>query len=179
MTGGTGVALPQEQPHVPKTRSRHQLQRSISEIASPARLSRHPHRHHHTTHDTHHRGTHGSFRHKRHGSRDDHNMSVPQSAAPILQVPPRGSLEVPRSEGITPRNASPTPSPRGSLFFITPSSEAAGGASAITSAESRDEALRRERERAEAGTACVSTTCLWHKSCKTRVTDCHVPLQWP
>ncbi|KAK7745470.1 hypothetical protein SLS53_002968 [Cytospora paraplurivora] len=80
-------------------------------------------------------------------------MNVLQSAAPVLQSAPRGSLEVPRSEGITLYNASPTPSPRGSVFSIPPGGEIAGGLSALSPGDSWEEALSREKERAEARVA--------------------------
>lgn len=158
MSGSSGMSLPQERsqavtkPPSP-TRARHQLQRSITEIASPVRLGKHHHHHrhnHHTPHAPHRHST----RQKKYSIRDDRNMSVPQSAAPVLQLP-RVSLDAPRAEGVNPRNISPTPSPRGSLFFNAPGSEIAGGLSALAPGESREEALRREKERAEARTACV------------------------
>lgn len=163
MSGSSGMSLPQERPQAgPKppspTRTRHQLQRSITEFASPVRLGKHHHHHHrhnhHATHTSHHHGNHGSARRKRYTIRDDRNMSVPQSAAPVLQLP-RASLDVARSEGVTPYNRSPTPSPRGSFFVNPPGTEIAGGLSVIAPGESREDALRREKERAEARTACV------------------------
>lgn len=156
------MSLPLERPQgITKppspTRARHQLQRSITEFTSPVRLGRHHHHHrhnHHTTHASHHHSTHVSTRHKRYSIRDDRNMSVPQSAAPVLQVP-RASIDAPRSEEVTSRNRSPTPSPRGSLFSNPAGTEIAGGLSALAPGESREEALLREKERAEARTACV------------------------
>lgn len=89
-------------------------------------------------------------------------MNVPQSAAPVMQSAPRGSLEVPRSEGITPYNPSPTPSPRGSVLSISPGGEIAGALSGLSPGDSWEEALSREKERAEARVACVSTACPCH-----------------
>ncbi|KAI0021449.1 hypothetical protein F4780DRAFT_770164 [Xylariomycetidae sp. FL0641] len=63
-------------------RPRHQVRRSISETSPPVKRSLHHHLHHHHLH--HH-----------HSQRKDR---APLSAAPI----PRGSLEMPRSEGVTP-----------------------------------------------------------------------------
>lgn len=162
MSGSSGMSLPKERPHgvskPPSPTPRHQLQRSITELTSPARLGKHQHhnRHNrHTMHASHHHSSHVSSRHKRYSTRDDRNMSVPQSAAPVLQVP-RASLDVPRSEGVTLSNISPAPSPRGSLFFNPPGSETAGGLSVLAPGESREEALRREKEKAEARTAYVA-----------------------
>ncbi|ROW10993.1 hypothetical protein VMCG_01582 [Cytospora schulzeri] len=160
MSGSSGMSLPQERPHAvtkppSPTRARHQLQRSITEFTAPVRLGKHHHHHrhnHHTPHASHHHSSHASSRHKRYSVRDDRNMSVPQSAAPVLQLP-RASLDVPRSEGVTPGNISPTPSPRASLFSIPPGNEIAGGLSVLAPGESREEAMRREKERAEARTA--------------------------
>lgn len=160
MSGSSGMSLPQERPPIGSkppspTRARHQLQRSITEFTAPVRLGKHHHhnRHnHHMTHTSHHHGSHVSSRHKKYSIRDDRNMSVPQSAAPVLQVP-RASLDVPRPEGVTPGNISPTPSPRGSIYFNPAGNEIAGGLSVLAPGESREEALRREKERAEVRTA--------------------------
>ncbi|KAK6221303.1 hypothetical protein LQW54_001401 [Pestalotiopsis sp. IQ-011] len=66
-------------------RPRHQISRSITET-NASRL--HRHQGHHLLHTRH------QNRHSEHRS--------PQSAVPYLEMPPRGSLELPRSEGVTP-----------------------------------------------------------------------------
>lgn len=73
------------------------------------------------------------------------------------QVPPRASLEVPRSEGVTPGNLSPNQSRRGS-FSLTPGAAVPASTAATTTATTvvplvnREEVLRREKEKAEART---------------------------
>lgn len=66
-------------------RPRHQISRSITET-NASRLHRHQGHH---------------LLHRRHQNRHSEHRS-PQSAVPYLEMPPRGSLELPRSEGVTP-----------------------------------------------------------------------------
>ncbi|OTA82811.1 hypothetical protein M434DRAFT_84437 [Hypoxylon sp. CO27-5] len=65
-------------------RPRHQVKRSITEISSPIKLPRYHHLHH--------------LHQRKDRDNDDH---TPLSTAPLLQLP-RGSVELPRSEGTTP-----------------------------------------------------------------------------
>ncbi|OTB06634.1 hypothetical protein M426DRAFT_318689 [Hypoxylon sp. CI-4A] len=66
------------------SRPRHQVRRSITELSSPIKLPRHHHLHH------------------LHQRRDrDNDEPTPMSASTLLQLP-RGSFELPRSEGTTP-----------------------------------------------------------------------------
>ncbi|KAI1107487.1 hypothetical protein F4804DRAFT_297165 [Jackrogersella minutella] len=69
----------------PLERPRHQVKRSITELSSPIKLSRY----HHLPH----------LHQRKDRENDDH--SSPFLASPMLQLP-RGSFELPRSEGATP-----------------------------------------------------------------------------
>ncbi|KAI0135462.1 hypothetical protein F4814DRAFT_401269 [Daldinia grandis] len=66
-------------------RPRHQVRRSITELSSPIKQPRHHHLHH--------------LHQRKDRDSDDH---TPQSANPMLLHLPRGSFELPRSEGTTP-----------------------------------------------------------------------------
>jgi hypothetical protein len=91
MTGHDVVRLPSS------SRSRHQIKRSITELASPVRL--HLHNHHHNSH-------HRKDRH--------HDDPVTQSAA--AKFPPRASFDVVRpASGFTPV-MSPNQSRRASIM---------------------------------------------------------------
>ncbi|KAI1466794.1 uncharacterized protein F4812DRAFT_451717 [Daldinia caldariorum] len=67
----------------PPQRPRHQIRRSITELSSPIKLPRYHHLHHQ----------------RKDRDNDDNN---PQSANPMHLHLPRGSFELPRSEGTTP-----------------------------------------------------------------------------
>ncbi|ETS86424.1 hypothetical protein PFICI_00252 [Pestalotiopsis fici W106-1] len=67
-------------------RPRHRMSRSITET-NASRVQRH--HGHQLLHRRHHQDRHIDHR-------------IPQSAIPTLQMPPRGSLDLPRSEGVTP-----------------------------------------------------------------------------
>ena len=165
---GSGVSSPpaaqsqqqQQQPHaaaVPKAsspnRGRHQIHRSITELTSPVRLGKHHQHHIHTSHHHHHRLP----LHRRDRSRDDSDdISIPLSAAPVLQLPPRGSLEVPRSEAWTPAAPSANPSRAGSIL-IPSGRDNAGGLRGLATGEEEEEALRRARDSAGARTGYVAT----------------------
>ncbi|KAL1864484.1 hypothetical protein Daus18300_007716 [Diaporthe australafricana] len=124
-------------------RARHQIHRSITELTSPVRMGRHNQHHIHTSHHHHHRMSH----HKRDRSRDDSDeISIPLSAAPVLQYQPRGSLEVPRPEGVTPAALSANPSRAGSIL-IPPGKDNAGGLRGLPAGEDKDEALRRAKDK--------------------------------
>lgn len=133
-------------------RSRHQIHRSITEITSPVRLGKHHQHHIHTSHH-HPRMSH----HRRDRSRDgSDDISIPLSAAPVLQLPPRGSVEVPRSEGWTPAVPSANPSRAGSIL-IPSGRENAGGLRGVPAGEDEDEILRRAKDKTTARTRCVAT----------------------
>lgn len=137
-------------------RARHQIHRSITELTSPVRLGKH-HHHIHTSHHHHHRMSH----HRGDPGRDDSDdIGIPLSAAPVLQLPPRGSLEVPRADGWTPAATSANPSRAGSIR-IPPSREIAGGLRErlreLPAGEDEDEALRRAKDRTGARTRYVAT----------------------
>lgn len=66
------------------------------------------------------------------------------------QSAPRASLEVPRSEGVTPGNMTPNQSRRGSIS-MTPGAVSVGMVAGLPPL-SNDESLRREKEKAEART---------------------------
>ncbi|KAH8676292.1 hypothetical protein BX600DRAFT_198801 [Xylariales sp. PMI_506] len=85
--GGTSKPLAPSRPH-------HRISRSITETSAP-RL----HRHHHLLHHHHQQQQQQQQQQRRHQDRFDR---VPQSAGPILPLPMRGSLDLPRSEGVTP-----------------------------------------------------------------------------
>lgn len=76
------------------------------------------------------------------------------------QVAPRASLEVPRSEGVTPGTLSPNPSRRGSISLAS-GAVSVPTATAVSSAN-KEEALRRESEKAEARITCdyLNSSCL-------------------
>lgn len=162
---GSGVSSPpaaqkQQQPLAaaapkasPPNRGRHQIHRSITELTSPVRLGKHHQHHIHTSHHHHHRMSH----HRRDRSRDDSDdISIPLSAAPVLQLPPRGSLEVPRSEAWTPAAPSANPSRAGSIL-IPSSRENAGGLRGLAVGEDEDEALRRAKDSTGTRTRYVAT----------------------
>lgn len=112
--------------------------------------SHHHHEHHHLTRHI------PSSLHKGDRGRDGRNggttATPPQSAA---QVAPRASLEAARyNEAVTPATISPDPSRRGSVL-VAAGVEAAGTVVSRVVPLSREEELRRERERAEARTAYV------------------------
>ncbi|KAI7775274.1 hypothetical protein LA080_007074 [Diaporthe eres] len=133
-------------------RARHQLHRSITELTSPVRLGKNHQHHIHTSPHHHHRMSH----HRRDRSRDDSDdISIPLSAAPVLQLPPRGSLEVSRVEGWTPAATSANPSRAGSIL-IQSGRDNAGGRG-LPAGEDEDEALRRARDRTGARTRYVAT----------------------
>lgn len=134
-------------------RARHQIHRSITELTSPVRLGKHQQHHIHTSHHHHHRMSH----HRRDQNQDDSDdISIPLSAAPVLQFPPRGSLEVPRAEGWTPAATSANPSRAGSIL-TPPGRENAGGLRGLPAGEDEDEALRMAKDRAGVRTRHVAT----------------------
>ncbi|KAG6363427.1 hypothetical protein INS49_008526 [Diaporthe citri] len=91
--------------------------------------------------------------HRSDRSRDESDeTSIPLSAAPVLQLPPRGSLEVPRVEGWTPAATSANPSRAGSIL-IPAGREIAGGLRGLPAGEDEDEALRRAKDRTGARTS--------------------------
>lgn len=167
MMSGSGVSsLPAAQRRQPQplagaatkasspNRARHQIHRSITELTSPVRMGKHNQHHIHTSHHHHHRMSH----HKRDRSRDDSDeISIPLSAAPVLQYQPRGSLEVPRSEGVTPAALSANPSRAGSIL-IPPGKDNAGGLRGLPAGEDKDEALRRAKDKTVTRTRYVTTT---------------------
>lgn len=133
-------------------RARHQIHRSITELTSPVRLGKHHQHHIHTSHH-HHRMSH----HRRDRSRDESDdISIPLSAAPVLQLPPRGSLEVPRVEGWTPAATSANPSRAGSIL-IPSGRDNAGGLRGLPAGEDEDEALRRAKDSTSVRTRYVAT----------------------
>ncbi|KAK2610831.1 hypothetical protein N8I77_004228 [Diaporthe amygdali] len=130
-------------------RARHQIHRSITELTSPVRLGKHHQHHIHTSHHHHNRMSH----HRRDQSRDESDdISIPLSAAPVLQAVPRASLDVPRFEGATPAALSANPSRAGSIL-IPPGRETAGGLRGLPAGEDEDEALRRAKDRTGARTS--------------------------
>lgn len=134
-------------------RARHQIHRSITELTSPVRMGKHHQHHIHTSHHHHHRMSH----HRRDQSRDESDdISIPLSAAPVLQLPPRGSLEVPRVEGWTPAATSANPSRAGSIL-IPSVRDNAGGLRGLPAGEDEDEILRRAKDRTGARTRYVAT----------------------
>ncbi|KAJ9157866.1 hypothetical protein NKR23_g482 [Pleurostoma richardsiae] len=127
---GNGVESP-KQPTSPY-RPRHQITRSISEISSPVRLGRH-----------HNYGNQSSQQRK---DRDnDDKAAFPQSAASVLLAPvsatARTSLDVPRSEAITP-NFTPSQSRRESILISSLDDPT------LPSKPLSDEELRLEKEKA-------------------------------
>lgn len=130
---GNGAETPkQASPYRP----RHQISRSITELSSPIRLGRHHHAHH-----------------RRDRSRDE-RVPVPQSAAPVLQAPPRSSLDYTRSEYVTP-NLSRNPSRRASVLIPSADDDAATSTTNLPAFKkvSSDELLHLEREKAVARTS--------------------------
>ena len=119
-------------------RPRHQITRSITELSSPIRLGRHHHTHH-----------------RRDRSRDE-RVPVLQSAAPVLQAPPRSSLDFTKSEGVTP-NLSRNPSRRASLLIPSADDDVGTSTTNLQPVKkiSSDELLRLEREKAAARTSYV------------------------
>ncbi|KAI1415965.1 hypothetical protein F5Y13DRAFT_140663 [Hypoxylon sp. FL1857] len=112
-------------------RPRHQVKRSITEISSPIKLPRYHHLHH--------------LHQRKDRDNDDH---TPMSAAPMLQLPPRGSLELPRSEGTT-----PYANPESGLRFgmLNPASDDAirnvGPTTPQPTQMNQEELLREQREK--------------------------------
>lgn len=124
---------------------------SSPRVTSPVRVSAR-HGHHHLPHSSHHHHPSitaqvSSSLHRRARSRDERNSST---MAAQQQVAPRASLEVPRSEGVTPGNLSPNQSRRGS-FSLTPGAVPAPPTTAVPLAN-KEEVQRKEREKAEART---------------------------
>ena len=101
---------------------RHQIKRSISELTSPVRL----HRHHHN-----------------HQRRDRHNDDKEPLSANPATAAARHSLDVSRSEGVTPL-ITPNQSRRASVMMSQEVDPMA------VPREDREEDVRREREKAAA-----------------------------
>lgn len=128
---------------------------SSPRVTSPVRVSARHHGHHHLPHSSHHHHPSitaqvSSTLHRRGRSRDERTSSTMVAQQ---QVAPRASLEVPRSEGVTPGTLSPNQSRRGS-FSITPGAVPAPTATVVPPVNKEEELLRREREKAEARTTC-------------------------
>ncbi|KAI0383859.1 hypothetical protein F5Y04DRAFT_22727 [Hypomontagnella monticulosa] len=110
-------------------RPRHQIKRSITELSSPIKLPRYHHLHHSQRKDR---------------DNDDH---APLSASPMLHLP-RGSLELPRSEGTTP-SAHSDSNLRISMLNPAPDDTAQGMGPSVPRPPSLDqeEVLREQREK--------------------------------
>ncbi|KAI8966033.1 hypothetical protein F5Y11DRAFT_311207 [Daldinia sp. FL1419] len=118
-------------------RPHHQVRRSITELSSPIKLSRHHHLHH--------------IHQRKDRDNDDH---TPQSAGPMLLHLPRGSFELPRSEGTTPYANSET-----NLKFsmLSPTSDdatrSAKPTTLATTSVTQEELAREQKERVESSLA--------------------------
>ncbi|KAI1143572.1 hypothetical protein F5Y05DRAFT_157743 [Hypoxylon sp. FL0543] len=112
-------------------RPRYQVKRSITEISSPIKLPRYHHLHH--------------LHQRKDRDNDDH---TPSSTTPLLQIP-RGSVELPRSEGTTPY-ANPDSGLR--IGMMNAASEDAlrsvGTATPHPAPMSQEELVREQREQA-------------------------------
>ncbi|POS80879.1 hypothetical protein DHEL01_v200746 [Diaporthe helianthi] len=134
-------------------RSRHQIHRSITEFKAPVRLGKH---HQHHVHSSHHHPR--MSHHRRDRSRDDSDeISIPLSAAPVLQLPPRGSVEVTRSERWAPAVPSANPSRAGSVL-ISSGRENAGGLRGVPAAEDEDEILELRKSLVELSSISTGAT---------------------
>ncbi|ORY66389.1 uncharacterized protein BCR38DRAFT_484025 [Pseudomassariella vexata] len=118
---------------------RHQLSRSITELSAPIRL----HRHHQLHHQLHQR---------RQPSRDDGTL---QPVSLTIQSP-RASLDLPRSEGVTPYTMSTDQSRRTSM--LPPGAEELGALAAAAVVASRERQLHEERSQAASRTAGLRKT---------------------
>ncbi|KAI1500083.1 hypothetical protein F5X99DRAFT_387597 [Biscogniauxia marginata] len=108
-------------------RPRHQIKRSASELSSPIKLPRHHHLHR-----------------RRERDRDDRS-SLP--ANPVINLP-RGSLDLPRSEGVTP--GATTDTSRRTDMFLPGAEDAANYAGASTAQQpsrSKEEQVQSQRQR--------------------------------
>ncbi|KAK8048916.1 hypothetical protein PG994_010646 [Apiospora phragmitis] len=119
-------------------RPQHRMSRSITDASAPIK-QRAGHQHHHLPH-LHQR------RHQR-----DRNDRVPQSAAPTLQMPARASLDLPRSEGVTPYMLSSAEQSRRASMLLQGTEDI--GTLATAAAAVREKQLQAERERAASRTA--------------------------
>lgn len=111
-------------------RPRHQIKRSITEHPPAGRKHHHLHPHH---------------------RRKDRGERAPLSAAPSLQKL-RGSVELPRSEAVTPSQMSQDGSRRTSM--LRPSAERAA-VLAATAGAAEEQQARTDREKAALQTECV------------------------
>ncbi|TLS23800.1 hypothetical protein PpBr36_08970 [Pyricularia pennisetigena] len=135
------------------TRPRHQIKRSITELSAPIRKHRHSH----------------SL-----NRRNDDKASIPQSAAPMMQLgqqpgmlQARPSFDGARSEGVTPYNLSPNPSRRPSIMGGVGEDGAPGSRMPISSAATPErKSMRHEDPAVERAKALATTRAL-----KTAVED--------
>merc|ERR1712000_28244 len=119
-----------------KTRPRHQIKRSLSELASPAKRSGHSARH--STH--HYHGHHGYRREK---NRDLEGASEPQTAHPISGRYGRISLDMPRPEGMHTRRDSAM------AVALVPRENVETRDVSGNSGRGKEEKLKRELDKAE------------------------------
>lgn len=120
-------------------------------VTSPVRVSARRHGHHHLPHSSHHHHPSLSVQvsstlHRRARSRDER---ISSTMVAQQQVVPRASLEVPRSEGVTPGNVSPSQSRRGSFSGVGSGPPTSTN---VVPLANKEEILRREKEKAEART---------------------------
>ena len=122
-------------------RPQHRMSRSITDASAPTK-QRHGHQHHHLPH-----------LHQRRNQRD-RNDRVPQSAVPTLQIPARASLDLPRSEGVTPYMLSSAEQSRRASMLFQGGEDI--GTLAMAAAAVREKQLQVERARAASRTAYVT-----------------------
>ncbi|KAK8056919.1 hypothetical protein PG993_002146 [Apiospora rasikravindrae] len=116
----------------------HRMSRSITDASAPTK-QRHGHQHHHLPH----------LHHRR--SQRDRNDRVPQSAAPTLQMPARASLDITRSEGVTPYVLSSAEQSHRASMVLQRNEDI--GTLATAAAAVKEKQLRMERDRAASRTA--------------------------
>ncbi|KAI0125958.1 hypothetical protein BJ170DRAFT_455456 [Xylariales sp. AK1849] len=109
-------------------RRRQHVSRSITETSAPKL-----HRHHHLLHQRRHQ--------------DRNSERTPQSATPYLEMPPRASLDFPRSEVVTPYLMSSAEQSR-RTSMLPPGAEEAGILDPASTAALKEKALQIEREHA-------------------------------
>lgn len=114
-------------------RPRHRVSRSITEVTSPIRLHRNSRRY------------------------QDQNDLGPQSLASNLRLS-RASLDLPRSESVTPHLVSPNQSRRASM--LPSAAEEIGALAAAAAAASKERELQLERERSALRTSGLKTSLL-------------------
>ncbi|KAI6643699.1 hypothetical protein MCOR14_001837 [Pyricularia oryzae] len=140
----TTSTSPPNKEHQQQIRPRHQIKRSITELSAPIRKHRHSH----------------SL-----SRRNDDKASIPQSAAPMMQLgqqpgmlQARPSYDGPRSEGVTPYNLSPNPSRRPSIMGGVGDDGTPGSRMPISSATTPERKLAKHEDPAAERAKALATT---------------------